>query len=71
MSNPAGKTTISDEDARQALEHGDNQKIDKLLDELNVLTTASGEGPRTVARSRPEPGEPCRPPQEPGTCTWS
>ena len=43
MSNPTGNTTISDEDARKALEQGDNQKIDRILDELNVSTTSSGE----------------------------
>jgi hypothetical protein len=43
MANSTRNTTTSDEDARKALESGDNQKIDKLLDELNVSTTASGE----------------------------
>ena len=33
---------MSDEDAQKALDHGDNQKIDKVLDEIDVSTTASG-----------------------------
>lgn len=33
---------MSDKGARQALEHGDNEKIDRALDELDVSTTRSG-----------------------------
>jgi hypothetical protein len=34
---------MSDEEAQRALDKGDNQKIDKMLDELDVSTTATGE----------------------------
>jgi hypothetical protein len=33
---------MSDEAAQQALDHGDNEKIDQALDELDVSTTKSG-----------------------------
>ena len=38
---PADKP-MSDGAARHALEHGDNEKIDRALDELDVSTTRSG-----------------------------
>ncbi len=34
---------MSDQEARTALDQGDNQKIDKVLDEVDVSTTESGE----------------------------
>ncbi|RZF26624.1 hypothetical protein EVC45_26730 [Paraburkholderia sp. UYCP14C] len=37
----AGKP-MSDEDAQHALDQGDNGKIDRALDELDVSTTESG-----------------------------
>ncbi|MEA3119227.1 MAG: hypothetical protein QOI13_2497 [Paraburkholderia sp.] len=33
---------MSDGAARHALDHGDNEKIDRALDELDVSTTRSG-----------------------------
>jgi hypothetical protein len=33
---------MSDAATRRALDHGDNEKIDKALDELDVSTTRSG-----------------------------
>ncbi|WP_260854089.1 hypothetical protein [Paraburkholderia sp. BCC1886] len=47
MSNATNNTDVSDEDARKALNEGDNEKIDKALDDLDVSTTSSGEDQRT------------------------
>lgn len=33
---------MTDDQARRALEDGDNEKIDRVLDELDVSTTRSG-----------------------------
>jgi hypothetical protein len=38
----AAAQPMSDEAARHALDHGDNEKIDRALDELDVSTTKSG-----------------------------
>jgi hypothetical protein len=43
MADTTGDTPTSDEEAKKALREGDNQKIDRVLDELDVSTTASGE----------------------------
>jgi hypothetical protein len=34
---------MTDEEAQRALDEGDNRKIDRMLDELDVSTTATGE----------------------------
>ena len=47
MSNATNNTEVSDEDARKALNEGDNDKIDKALDDLDVSTTSSGEDQST------------------------
>ncbi|MGY6119631.1 hypothetical protein ACW9YV_16800 (plasmid) [Paraburkholderia strydomiana] len=38
----AGDQPMPDEAARDALDHGDNDKIDRTLEELDVSTTKSG-----------------------------
>ena len=35
-------TPVSDDDAQRALDHGDNEKIDRKLDELDVSSTETG-----------------------------
>ncbi|MBT2793607.1 hypothetical protein [Paraburkholderia strydomiana] len=35
-------SSMSDATAQHALDHGDNEKIDQVLDELDVSTTRSG-----------------------------
>lgn len=34
---------MTDEEAQRALDEGDNRKIDRMLDQLDVSTTATGE----------------------------
>ncbi|MEK6293559.1 MAG: hypothetical protein V4793_19660 [Paraburkholderia tropica] len=41
-SQRTGHRPMTDEEARDALENGDNEKIDRVLDELDVSTTKSG-----------------------------
>src|ERR1700760_607145 len=39
----SGSGGMTEEEAQRALDGGDNQKIDRTLDELDVSTTATGE----------------------------
>lgn len=43
MSDATNTSTTSEEDAREALKEGDSQKIDRVLDDLDVSTTSSGQ----------------------------
>jgi hypothetical protein len=42
MSDVTNDSATPEEDARKALKEGDSQKIDRVLDDLDVSTTSSG-----------------------------
>ncbi|WP_345817150.1 hypothetical protein AAGS40_25055 (plasmid) [Paraburkholderia sp. PREW-6R] len=43
MSDVTNDSTTPEEDAKKALREGDSQKIDRVLDDLDVSTTSTGE----------------------------